>query len=60
MTYKQVYESLPADAVWSCSFGYPGEGGFVEYFRQPNGTKWIVSNGSYLDCEPFNWQVRQS
>lgn len=51
---KNAYDQLPADAKWSCSFGNPGEGRFTEFFRQPDGTKWAITNGSWGDewkCE---------
>lgn len=50
----EALNQLPADAKWSCSFGYPGEGGFTEFYRQPDGTKWIITNGQWGDewkCE---------
>lgn len=49
-----AYELLPTDAKWSCSFGNPGEGNFTEYFRTPNGDRWVISNGRWGDewkCE---------
>lgn len=52
-TQSEAFALLPVDAVWSCSFGWPGEGGFNEYYRQPDGTRWKISNGSYLG--PRDW-----
>ena len=43
-----AYAQLPADAVWSCSFGNPGNGGFVEYWRT-QGAKYVIRNGSWDD-----------
>jgi hypothetical protein len=61
---NKAYDQLPADAVWSCSFGYPGEGGFTEYHRQPDGTKWVITNGQWGDewkcvreCVPGTFEV---
>jgi hypothetical protein len=47
MTYQQITETLPANAEWSCSFGNPGEGGYTEYHRTPDGTRYVISNGSW-------------
>lgn len=54
---QQAYAQLPKDAKWSSSFGYPGEGGFVEFFRQPDGTVWQISNGSW--CGPEDWRCER-
>lgn len=59
MTYDQACQSLPLDAKWSASFGYPGQGGYTEYHRTPSGERWTVSNGSYLDSAPFAWHAEQ-
>lgn len=57
MTVEQAYDALPSDAKWSCSFGYPGEGGFTEFWRTPNGDRWVVTNGkSSINLE---WQCRK-
>lgn len=57
MGMKEAYESLPRDVVWSCSFGYPGQGGFQDWFRDTSGTIYIVKNGPYYDSSPFKWSV---
>lgn len=46
-TYTEAASILPTDAEWSSSFGNPGEGGYVEYWRTPSGEVWTLSNGSY-------------
>lgn len=52
---------LPAGAVWSCSFGNPGEGGYVEYHRTLAGERWIVSNGPYHLCPwEFDWHCQKA
>jgi hypothetical protein len=40
---------------WSSSFGYLGENGFAEYWRAPDGTRYVISNGTW--CE-YKWTVR--
>lgn len=45
MTQQEAYDLLPTDAVWSCSFGNPGETGFTEYHRTPSGERWVITNG---------------
>lgn len=47
MTYAQATANLPADAQWSCSFGNPGEGGYVEYHRDSKGRRHEISNGRW-------------
>lgn len=59
MTYKEAYKALPTDAAWSCSFGYPGEGGYNEFHRTPAGERWIISNGPYDAQSPFEWTFKQ-
>jgi hypothetical protein len=44
MTLNEAEALLPKDAKWSCSFGCPGVGGFVEYHRTTDGTRWIIFN----------------
>ena len=56
-TYSEARNALPADAKWSCSFGYPGEGGYSEYWRV-DGKRFEVSNGSgQFVFAPFVWTV---
>jgi hypothetical protein len=47
MTYQQAAAQLPQHAEWSCSFGYPGEGGYVEYHRDAFGNRYVLTNGRY-------------
>lgn len=58
MARNDAYAMLPADAAWSCSFGYPGEGGFNEYYRTASGERWIISNGPW-DAFPLDWQCKR-
>lgn len=59
-TRYDVLGQLPANAKWSCSFGNPGEGGYVEYHRTPDGERWIVSNGPYhLQSFEFDWHCQK-
>ena len=48
-----AYRKLPQGAVWSCSFGDPGDGGFTEFYRVPNGWRYKISNGPWNG--PLNW-----
>ena len=56
-TYNEAVQQLPADAAWSCSFGYPGEGGFTEYYRTPAGKRYIITNGRWDDVQR-NWRCQ--
>lgn len=49
MTQKQAYAQLPPDAKWSCCFGNPGDGGFSERFKTPDGKRYEISNGRWGD-----------
>lgn len=43
MTMAEAYKLIPQEAVWSCSFGYPGGGGgYQEFWRMPDGQRYIV------------------
>ncbi len=60
MTYKSYSEAvaqLPDSAKWSCSFGYPGETGYVEYHRDQNGKRYVIENGKWSDFE-INWTCK--
>jgi hypothetical protein len=56
---QEAYAKLPQDADWSSSFGNPGEGGYVEYHRRPDGELWSISNGPYDGLQPFFWTCRK-
>ena len=57
MTRNEAYALLPADALWSCSFGYPGEGGFKEFYRTRAGEEFHISNGAHdLPTFALDWQ----
>jgi hypothetical protein len=62
MNYESYCEALaqvPEDAKWSSSFGYAGEGGFVEYWRTADGNKYAISNGPYDATSPFTWTLER-
>jgi hypothetical protein len=48
-TQSQALAELPADAKWTSSFGCPGEGGYVEYFRDAAGNRYTIDNGRWCD-----------
>jgi hypothetical protein len=54
-SYSEAREALPVDAKWSCSFGYPGNGGFAEYYRDAQGARHVITNGTYGD----EWKLRR-
>jgi hypothetical protein len=58
-TYQQVCRKLPNDAAISCTFGNPGVGGYSELYRTPDGRRFMLSNGSYLDYAPFTWSFTE-
>lgn len=59
-TYATARAGLPGGAVWSSSFGYPGEGGYVEYWRLPTGERWTISNGPWHLCSwEFEWRCQK-
>lgn len=60
MSYQQAIDTLPAGAKWSNSFGYPGEGGYCEYWRTPDGKRYQVSNGEYWRFAKFVWTVKEA
>ena len=57
MTYQDILNRLPDDAYLSSSFGYQGQGGYSEIHRTPEGRRWMINNGSYLDFAPFRWTI---
>lgn len=59
MKYNEVIAKMPASASLSSTFGNPGEGGYSEIWRAPDGRRWMVSNGSYLAFAPFAWTLQQ-
>jgi hypothetical protein len=54
-SYSQARAALPIDAIWSCSFGYPGNSGFTEYYRDASGQRWTISNGPWGD----DWKMQR-
>jgi len=43
MTQSQAYARIPADAQWSCCFGYPGDAPFDEIYHAADGRRWMIS-----------------
>lgn len=61
LTYSDAARKLPADAKWSCSFGNPGCGGYVEYHRTAAGERWKISNGPYdMPACLFEWRCERN
>lgn len=58
MTREQAYAQLPADAEWSCCFGYPGDTGFVEFYRTPAGERFKIMNGPW-DAPVLDWHCEK-
>jgi len=56
LTQDQALAQLPSDAKWSSSFGNPGEGGFSEYYRTPDGQRYCISNGPW-DGGANEWSI---
>lgn len=59
MTYAEAAAKLPQGAKWSSSFGYPGEGGYVEYHRA-EGKRFMIENGGYQETAPFTWTIKEA
>ena len=61
MTYQQATGTLPKGAKWSSSFGYPGEGGYSEFWRTSDGKRFEISNGrGEFVFAPFVWSVKEA
>ena len=60
MTYPESLKQLPTTVRWSACFGNPGEGGYCEYYRDPQGKRYIIENGDYMALAPFTWTVREA
>lgn len=58
MTYAEALAKLPEDATISTTFGYPGEGGYSEFHRRPDGRRYEITNGPYYARKPFVWEMR--
>lgn len=55
MTYQAAIASIPADSEWSCSFGYPGEDNYSEFWRDTGNNRYQISRkDSY---ETAGWSV---
>ena len=50
MTYQQATDTLPPGSKWSSSFGYPGDGGYCEFWRTADGHEvdLVVDVGGHL------------
>lgn len=55
-TLSDALKALPADAVWSASFGNPGESGYSEYHRASNGRRFRVDR---VESASITWAVTQ-
>jgi hypothetical protein len=58
-SYSEALAKLPIDAKWRCSFGYPGNGGFVEYYRDANGNEYSITNGPWYAGDEWNVEIKQ-
>jgi hypothetical protein len=56
MTQQQASALLPTDAVWSCSFGYPGEERYSEYWRGFLGCCYVIEKNG----QDWSFRVVQS
>jgi hypothetical protein len=59
MTYDEARASIPENAVWSSSFGNPGEAGYTEYWRSPthgHATRFVIENGLH---DARQWRARR-
>jgi hypothetical protein len=55
MDQHEAYAALPIGVEWSSSFGYPGEDGFCEIWRNPHtGTRFEVRRVSREQ-----WEVKE-
>lgn len=58
-TYETASQKIPADATLSCTFGYPGVGGYSEIHRTPDGRRFMIGNGNHEAFAPFDWTVKE-
>lgn len=59
MTFDQARDALPENAELSCTFGYPGVGGYTEYHRTPGGRRFKITNGPWDALSPFDWTMTE-
>ncbi len=43
MTKAQAYRALPMNAELSSSFGYPGQDVYDEFWRTPDGSRYLIT-----------------
>ncbi len=55
--YLSAKNSLPEGSVIGSTFGYPGEGGYTEFWETPGGERYTIDNGKWFDFAPFTWTV---
>ena len=55
MTYNKAVAQLPQEAMWSCSFGYPGILGYSEIWRTADGCRWFIKHAETID----QWHVER-
>lgn len=46
MTYNEARDRLPEGAEWQCSFGNPGENGYLEYYRLDR-ARWNIGRDRF-------------
>lgn len=59
MTYQDAITKVPAGAKVTSTFGNPGDGGYAEFHRAPDGRRWQITNGQWDATEPFDWAIRE-
>lgn len=59
MTLEQALAHLPPLSKCTATFGYPGEGGYVEHHEARDGQRYRVTNGPWDARPPFEWTVEK-
>ena len=59
-TLETTRDKLPDGCKLSSTFGNPGDGGYFEYWRAPDGSRWQIANGPYhLHPFEFDWHCQE-
>ena len=58
-SHQAAIMATPAGTRWSCSFGYPGQGGYSEFLHTPDDRCLILRNGDWDACKPFVWTLEE-
>lgn len=58
-TYDLARDTFDYYAKCTATFGYPGQGGYAEYWRAADGTQYCITNGAWDTFEPRVWTVEQ-